>query len=240
MYGLIRIKMERLEFMRSMQAETWRRTMKRKILAVSLVACLCLMTSCAQIHDTVTEESQAQSAQTMQTEAADTETTEVLDSTEESDTEYIDTTYTPEKIREILFGEWKVSKFLGFTKVQNDYAIYPDGHDIIGDHIVINEHTFSSERIEKYERYQCELSDPVYRVSSIKEMYAIYDISDSVEKGTKVYDMIVNESLQDVNIEGINKNDPTQSWPSVDIEISSDSHMVILYFDCEYYLLEKV
>ena len=240
MYGLIRIKMERLEFMRSMQAETWRRTMKRKILAVSLVACLCLMTSCAQIRDTVTEESQAQSAQTMQTEAADTETTEALDSTEESDTEYIDTTYTPEKIREILFGEWKVSKFLGFTKVQNDYAIYPDGHDIIGDHIVINEHTFSSERIEKYERYQCELSDPVYRVSSIKEMYAIYDISDSVEKGTKVYDMIVNESLQDVNIEGINKNDPTQSWPSVDIEISSDSHMVILYFDCEYYLLEKV
>ena len=240
MYGLIRIKMERLEFMRSMQAETWRRTMKRKILAVSLVACLCLMTSCAQIHDTVTEESQAQSAQTMQTEAADTETTEALDSTEESDTEYIDTTYSPEKIREILFGEWKVSKFLGFTKVQNDYAIYPDGHDIIGDHIVINEHTFSSERIEKYERYQCELSDPVYRVSSIKEMYAIYDISDSVEKGTKVYDMIVNESLQDVNIEGINKNDPTQSWPSVDIEISSDSHMVILYFDCEYYLLEKV
>ena len=232
--------MERLEFMRSMQAETWRRTMKRKILAVSLVACLCLMTSCAQIHDTVTEESQAQSAQTMQTEEADTETTEALDSTEESDTEYIDTTYTPEKIREILFGEWKVSKFLGFTKVQNDYAIYPDGHDIIGDHIVINEHTFSSERIEKYERYQCELSDPVYRVSSIKEMYAIYDISDSVEKGTKVYDMIVNESLQDVNIEGINKNDPTQSWPSVDIEISSDSHMVILYFDCEYYLLEKV
>lgn len=232
--------MERLEFMRSMQAETWRRTMKRKILAVSLVACLCLMTSCAQIHDTVTEESQAQSAQTMQTEAADTETTEALDSTEESDTEYIDTTYTPEKIREILFGEWKVSKFLGFTKVQNDYAIYPDGHDIIGDHIVINEHTFSSERIEKYERYQCELSDPVYRVSSIKEMYAIYDISDSVEKGTKVYDMIVNESLQDVNIEGINKNDPTQSWPSVDTEISSDSHMVILYFDCEYYLLEKV
>ena len=214
--------------------------MKRKILAVSLVACLCLMTSCAQIHDTVTEESQAQSAQTMQTEAADTETTEALDSTEESDTGYIDTTYTPEKIREILFGEWKVSKFLGFTKVQNDYAIYPDGHDIIGDHIVINEHTFSSERIEKYERYQCELSDPVYRVSSIKEMYAIYDISDSVEKGTKVYDMIVNESLQDVNIEGINKNDPTQSWPSVDIEISSDSHMVILYFDCEYYLLEKV
>lgn len=240
MYGLIRIKMERLEFMRSMQAETWRRTMKRKILAVSLVACLCLMTSCAQIHDTVTEESQAQSAQTMQTEAADTETTEALDSTEERDTEYIDTTYTPEKIREILFGEWKVSKFLGFTKVQNDYAIYPDGHDIIGDHIVINEHTFSSEGIEKYERYQCELSDLVYRVSSIKEMYAIYDISDSVEKGTKVYDMIVNESLQDVNIEGINKNDPTQSWPSVDIEISSDSHMVILYFDCEYYLLEKV
>lgn len=240
MYGLIRIKMERLEFMRSMQAETWRCIMKRKILAASLVACLCLMTGCTQIHDTVTEERQAQSAQTMQTEAADTETTEAVDSTEESDTEYIDTTYTQEKIREILFGEWKVSKFLGFTKIQNDYAIYPDVHDIIGDHIVINEHTFSSEGIKKYERYQCELSDPVYSVSSIKEMYAIYDISDSVEKGTKLYDMIVNESLQDVEIEGINKNDPTQSWPSADIMISSESHTVILYVDCEYYLLEKV
>ena len=63
--------MERLEFMRSMQAETWRCIMKRKILAASLVACLCLMTGCTQIHDTVTEERQAQSAQTMQTEAAD-------------------------------------------------------------------------------------------------------------------------------------------------------------------------
>lgn len=77
-------------------------------------------------------------------------------------------------------------------------------------------------------------------MSSIKEMYAIYDISDSVEKGTKLYDMIVNESLQDVEIEGINKNDPTQSWPSADIMISSESHTVILYVDCEYYLLEKV
>lgn len=109
-------KMERLEFMRSMQAETWRRTMKRKILAVSLVACLCLMTSCAQIHDTVTEESQAQSAQTMQTEAADTETTEALDSTEESDTEYIDTTYTPEKIRKFYLESGKSANFLVLQK----------------------------------------------------------------------------------------------------------------------------
>lgn len=116
MYGLIRIKMERLEFIRSMQAETRRCIMKRKILAASLVACLCLMASCAQIHDTVTEESQAQSAQTMQTEAADTETTEALDSTEESDTEYIDTTYTPEKSGKFYLESGKSANFLVLQK----------------------------------------------------------------------------------------------------------------------------
>ena len=30
---------------------------------------------------------------------------------------------------------------------------------IIGDHIVINEDVFSSEGLEKYERYQCEVLD---------------------------------------------------------------------------------
>ena len=43
---------------------------------------------------------------------------------------------------------------LGFTEIQNDYTNYPEGHDIIGDHIVINEDVFSSEGLEKYERYQ--------------------------------------------------------------------------------------
>ena len=42
-----------------------------------------------------------------------------------------------DEIEELLFGEWKVTKLLGFTHVQNDYTNYPEGHDIIGNHIVI-------------------------------------------------------------------------------------------------------
>ena len=51
---------------------------------------------------------------------------------------------------------------------------YPEGHDIIGNHIVINEDVFSSEGLEKYERYQCEILEPSYEVSPIKERNLIY------------------------------------------------------------------
>ena len=56
-----------------------------------------------------------------------------------------------DEIKELLFGEWKVTKLLGFTHVQNDYTNYPEGHDIIGNHIVINEDVFSSEGLELYD-----------------------------------------------------------------------------------------
>ena len=82
--------------------------------------------------------------------------------------------FSMDEIEELFFGEWEVTKLLGFTKIQNDYTNYPEGHDIIGNHIVINEDVFSSEGLEKYERYQCEILEPSYEVSPIKERNLIY------------------------------------------------------------------
>ena len=70
--------------------------------------------------------------------------------------------FSMDEVKELFFGEWEVTKLLGFTEIQNDYTNYPEGHNIIGDHIVINEDVFSSEGLEKYERYQCEVLDPSY------------------------------------------------------------------------------
>lgn len=77
--------------------------------------------------------------------------------------------FSMDEVKELFFGEWEVTKLLGFTEIQNDYTNYPEGHNIIGDHIVINKDVFSSEGLEKYERYQCEVLDPSYEVSPIKE-----------------------------------------------------------------------
>ena len=87
--------------------------------------------------------------------------------------------FSMDEIEELFFGEWEVTKLLGFTKIQNDYTNYPEGHDIIGNHIVINEDVFSSEGLEKYERYQCEVLEPSYEVSPIKERNLIYNVSEA-------------------------------------------------------------
>ena len=87
--------------------------------------------------------------------------------------------FSMDEIEELFFGEWEVTKLLGFTKIQNDYMNYPEGHDIIGNRIVINEDVFSSEGIEKYERYQCEVLEPSYEVSPIKERNLIYNVSEA-------------------------------------------------------------
>ena len=145
-----------------------------------------------------------------------------------------------DELKELLFGEWKVTKLLGFTHVQNDYTNYPEGHDIIGNHIVINEDVFSSEGLEKYERYQCEVLDPSYEVSPIKERNLIYNVSEDVKEDSELYDWILNyDELQDLKIRGTRDGIKGKS-PAVDIMISSDKQFVILYMDCTFYLLEKI
>ena len=144
-----------------------------------------------------------------------------------------------DEIKELLFGEWKVTKLLGFTQVQNDYTNYPEGHDIIGNHIVINEEVFSSEGLEKYERYQCEILEPSYEVSPIKERNLIYNVKEAIKEDPELYDWILNcGEFQNLEIRGTRDGIKRQS-PAVDIMISDNKQFVILTMDCAFYLLEK-
>lgn len=148
--------------------------------------------------------------------------------------------FSMDEVKELFFSEWEVTKLLGFTEIQNDYTNYPEGHDIIGDHIVINEDVFSTEGLEKYERYQCEILEPSYEVSPIKERNLIYNVSGDVKEDSELYDWILNyDELQDLKIRGTRDGIKGKS-PAVDIMISSDKQFVILYMDCTFYLLEKI
>lgn len=145
-----------------------------------------------------------------------------------SDTEEIE----KETLKQI-FGEWEVSKLIGFTEIQNDYTNAPDGHDIIGDRIIISEQKFSSKDIVQYERYQCEISDPVYSISEIKEQAIICPV-DSVKEDFELYNMINNAYFQDLSAK-----DKFHKHAAVNIIIASDNH-VILEIDGAFYLLNKV
>ena len=148
--------------------------------------------------------------------------------------------FSMDEVKELFFSEWEVTKLLGFTEIQNDYTNYPEGHDIIGDHIVINEDVFSTEGLEKYERYQCEILEPSYEVSPIKERNLIYNVSGDVKEDSELYDWILNyDELQDLKIRGTRDGIKGKS-PAVDIMLSSDKQFVILYMDCTFYLLEKI
>ena len=148
--------------------------------------------------------------------------------------------FSMDEIKELFFGEWEVTKLLGFTEIQNDYTNYPEGHNIIGNHIVINEDVFSSEGLEKYERYQCEILEPSYEVSPIKERNLIYNVSEAIKEDPELYDWILNyDEFQDLEIRGTRDGIKGKS-PAVDIMISSDKQFVILTMDCVFYLLEKI
>ena len=104
---------------------------------------------------------------------------------------------------------------------------------------MINEDVFSSEGLEKYERYQCEILEPSYEVSPIKERNLIYNVSGDVKEDSELYDWILNyDELQDLKIRGTRDGIKGKS-PAVDIMISGNTQFVILTMDCAFYLLEK-
>lgn len=136
---------------------------------------------------------------------------------------------------ELIFGEWEVSKLIGFTKVQNDYTNYPDGHDIIGDHLIINEEKFSSEGLHKYERYQCKITNPIYSLSGIRtKMFRTIFPTKSIEEDSKINDMINNDYLERLSVQ-----DKFHEHASVGLLISSTNHL-ILEIDGAFYLLDKI
>lgn len=144
-----------------------------------------------------------------------------------------DPEYINKQTQKLIFGEWKVSKLIGFTDVQNDYTNYPNGHDIIGDRIIINEKNFSSKGISKYERYQSEILEPTYILSDIKDEMIMVPI-ESIKEDTKIYSMIKDAYFQDLYVK-----DKLNSPAAVNLIISSDNHL-ILEIDGAFYLLEKV
>ena len=148
--------------------------------------------------------------------------------------------FSMDEVKELFFGEWEVTKLLGFTEIQNDYTNYPEGHNIIGDHIVINEDVFSSEGLEKYERYQCEILEPSSEVSPIKERNLIYyNVKEAIKEDPELYDWILNYGeFQDLEIRGTRDGIKRQP-PAVNIMISGNTQFVILTMDCAFYLLEK-
>ena len=149
-------------------------------------------------------------------------------------------TYTDEDIQNIFFGEWAISKLLGFSEFEKDTVIFPDGHDIIGNHIIINEDIFSSEGIKNYPQYQSKISNPTYQIDNFKYNHLIYYINESINKNSDLYHMIHDEYLLDLDIEG-RTEDPSITYPSVNIMFSNESHRVILDLDgSEFYLLKKI
>lgn len=140
--------------------------------------------------------------------------------------------YINEETQKLIFGKWEVSKLIGFTKVQNDYTNYPNGHDIIGDYIIINEKRFSSKGLSKYERYQSEISEPTYSLSGIKEQLLIVP-NESSREDPEIYDMI-----EKCYFEWIYIKDKFNKHASVSILLASDKHL-ILEMDGEFYLLSK-
>lgn len=217
--------------------------LKKKSVALIITSIL-ILSACGSTLQEVANEDEYFDEEVSGTEKLSEENTKYSDiSTGEtienySSEEYV-SEYTMEEIKELFFGEWEVSKLLGFSEVQNDYTNYPDGHDVIGNHIVINEKVFSSVGLEKYERYQSEVLNPIYEVSDIKQYYLIYNMNETIKEDSELYDMIVNDELQDLEIKGIRDGKGNCS-SAVQIMISSNRKLIILTMDGVYYLLEKV
>ncbi|MGO4530072.1 hypothetical protein AB4Z30_13410 [Paenibacillus sp. 2TAF8] len=66
-----------------------------------------------------------------------------------------------------FYGTWKVEKLLGFANSYNDASEYPTGQKFIGDKIIIKKNFFSSKGLKKYTKYQTELKDPLYEITTI-------------------------------------------------------------------------
>jgi len=142
-------------------------------------------------------------------------------------------------IEDLFFGEWEVTRLLGFTEIQNDYTNYPNGHDIIGNHILMDADSFDSKGLEKYERYQCEVLEPTYELSEIGWEYLIYNIDEAIKEEQELYEMVRDELFYDLEIRGISEG----RWnypPDVQIMISGNRQLVILTMDGAFYLLERV
>ncbi|MFC6653900.1 hypothetical protein [Paenibacillus rhizoplanae] len=95
-----------------------------------------------------------------------------------------------------FYGTWEVEKLLGFANSYNDASEYPTGQKFIGDKIIIKKDFFSSKGLKNYTKYQTELKNPLYEITTIctdsTSFYRFYkiDIPDlNIKDVVKVIDV---------------------------------------------------
>ena len=65
-----------------------------------------------------------------------------------------------------IYGTWRVEKLLGFGLHYGNGAEYPVGPDIVGDEIVLRRDVYSTKGLDKVEKYQQEVREPVYTIAA--------------------------------------------------------------------------
>ncbi|UJF32558.1 hypothetical protein [Paenibacillus hexagrammi] len=95
-----------------------------------------------------------------------------------------------------FYGTWKVEKLLGFANSYNDASEYPTGQKFIGDELIIQKDFFSSKGLKNYKKYQYELKNPLYEITS-----TCYN-SDSFYRFYKIHipDLHINDVVKVIGI----------------------------------------
>ncbi|WP_342553887.1 hypothetical protein [Paenibacillus sp. FSL R7-0652] len=92
----------------------------------------------------------------------------------------IDRTHLDRETEAYFFGAWKVEKLLGFANSYNDASEYPAGQKFIGDELITRKDFFSSKGLTKYKKYQYELDNPIYEITTMcynsTSFYGLYKI----------------------------------------------------------------
>lgn len=108
----------------------------------------------------------------------------------------VDRTSLDSETEEYFYGTWKVEKLLGFANSYNDASEYPTGQKFIGDEIIIKKDFFSSKGLKNYKKYQYELKNPLYKITTTcynsDSFYRFYKID--------IPDLKINDEVKVINI----------------------------------------
>lgn len=137
------------------------------------------------------------------------------------------------KTGKYFYGTWKVEKLLGFANSYNDASEYPTGQKFIGDELIIKKDFFSSKGLKNYNKYQYELRNPLYEITTTcynsDSFYRLYKID------------IPNLNINDV-VKVINISDPSTKV-NIPVGISFfvvNNNRLILLSEATIFELEKV
>lgn len=132
-----------------------------------------------------------------------------------------------------FYGTWKVEKLLGFANSYNDASEYPTGQKFIGDEIIIKKDFFSSKGLKNYKKYQYELKNPLYEITTTcynsTSFYSLYKID--------IPDLNINAVVKVINI-----SDPSTKI-SIPVSLSFfvvNNDRLILLSEATIFELEKI